>query len=143
MAVDVTIMLGGEHHSEWLSTYMFNKIFKGRDDIEGVTTTGDVIIGNDVWIGNGAKILSGVTIGNGCVIGANALVTKNMDAYTICGGVPAKMIRKRFGDETIEKLEKIKWWDWPEWNIYKARPLLQNNDIEKLIEYYESEIAKN
>ncbi|GMO34656.1 MAG: hypothetical protein Ta2B_15100 [Termitinemataceae bacterium] len=136
IAVDVTIMLGGEHHTEWISTYMFNKIFAGNDDIEGVKSKGNVTIGNDVWIGNGAKVMSGVTIGDGCVIGANALVTKDMPAYSICVGVPAKILKKRFSEETINKLEEIKWWNWSYEDINKVIPILQNNNIEMLIEYY-------
>ncbi|MDR1468069.1 MAG: CatB-related O-acetyltransferase [Spirochaetaceae bacterium] len=141
LAAGVTILLGGEHHAEWLSTYMFNKALEGPDDIEGVTSKGDVIIGNDVWIGSEAKILSGVRIGDGCVIGANSLVTKDIPDYTISVGVPAKVIRKRFPDEVIGKLKEIAWWEWPDWDIYKAIPLLQNNDIEKLIEYHEGRTA--
>lgn len=72
---------------------------------------GDIIIGNDVWIGYEAVILSGVTIGDGAVIGCRAVVTKDVPPYTIVGGVPAKPIRKRFDEETIKELQKIKWWD--------------------------------
>ena len=64
---------------------------------------GDIVIGNDVWIGYEAVILSGVTIGDGAIIGSRAVVTKDVEPYTIVGGVPAKPIRKRFDDETIQK----------------------------------------
>lgn len=69
------------------------------------------IIGNDVWIGARAMILSGVKIGDGAVIAAGAVVTKDVEPYTIVGGVPAKPIRKRFTDEQIDALIKLKWWD--------------------------------
>ena len=82
------------------------------DTKEGV----QVIIGNDVWIGSGVRILSGVTIGDGAVVGTGAVVTKDLEPYGIYAGVPAKLIRKRFDDETIAALLKIKWWnrgeDW-------------------------------
>ncbi|MDR0476125.1 MAG: CatB-related O-acetyltransferase [Treponema sp.] len=137
LAAGVTILLGGEHHAEWISTYIFNKMLEGPEDIEGVTSKGDVIIGNDVWIGNEAKILSGVRIGDGCVIGANSLVTRDIPDYAVSAGNPAKVIKKRFSDEMIAKIRELQWWDWPDWEIYKAIPLLQNNDLDKLIEFNE------
>jgi len=70
-----------------------------------------VIIGNDVWIGNNVLIMDGITIGDGAIIAAGTIITKDVDPYTIVGGVPAKPIRKRFTDEQIEKLLNIKWWD--------------------------------
>lgn len=75
-------------------------------------TTGDIVIGNDVWIGYEAVILSGVKIGDGAVIGARAVVTKDVPPYTVVGGVPAKTIRKRFDDATVEKLLALRWWGW-------------------------------
>lgn len=70
-------------------------------------------IGNDVWIGHGAVIQAGVTVGNGAAIASNAVVTKDVPAYAIVGGVPAKVIKYRFNVEQIEALQKIAWWDWP------------------------------
>lgn len=69
-------------------------------------------IGNDVWIGNNVMIFDNVKIGDGAIIAAGAVVTKNVEPYEIVGGVPTKLIRRRFDEETIEKLLKIKWWDW-------------------------------
>lgn len=68
-------------------------------------------IGNDVWIGYNAYIRAGITIGNGCIIGAGAVVTKNIEPYTIVAGVPAKKIKDRFNAEKIFKLEQDKWWN--------------------------------
>ena len=73
-----------------------------------------VTIGNDVWIGEGVCIMSGVSIGDGAIIGAHAVVTHDVEPYSIVAGVPAKVIRNRFDDDTIKKLEDIKWWDWPD-----------------------------
>ena len=76
-----------------------------------------VFIGNDVWIGHNVIILPGVTIHDGAVCAAGAVVTHDVPPYTIVGGVPAKPIRKRFSDDIIEQLLKIRWWDWPEEKI--------------------------
>jgi acetyltransferase-like isoleucine patch superfamily enzyme len=70
-----------------------------------------IIIGNDVWIGNYVSIMDGVTIGNGAIIGYGALVTKDVEPFTIVGGIPAKKIRKRFTDEQINYLQRYKWWN--------------------------------
>lgn len=93
---------------------------------------GNIEIGNDVWIGYEAVILSGVSIGDGAIIGTRAVVTKDVPPYTIVGGVPAKPIRKRFDDETIEKLESLRWWDWSEESIKRNIAAIRSGDIAKL-----------
>lgn len=98
-----------------------------------------VYVGNDVWIGMDAIILAGVHIGNGAVVGAGAVVTRDVPPYAVVGGVPAKIIRKRFATETIEHLEKLKWWEADPEILKKhvalfSKPFLQNkselNDME-------------
>ncbi|MDR2194178.1 MAG: CatB-related O-acetyltransferase [Treponema sp.] len=138
IAGGVEILLGGEHRTDWISTYPFNAFIENYKYIKGHPhTKGNIIIGNDVWIASNSKIMSGVTIGNGCVIAANAVVTKDMPYYSICGGIPAKIIKQRFSDKIIKKLEEIKWWDWSDEHICKVIPLLQSNAIEALIQYYD------
>lgn len=125
------------HTLKSLSTYSFPIFFDewnlNRDEIgKAWDNQGDIIIGNDVWVGYEAVIMAGVTIGDGAIIGARALVTKDVTPYTIVGGVPAKPIRRRFDDRTIETLQKISWWNWPYERIQKAIPYIQSGDIETL-----------
>ena len=96
----------------------YNKIFDC--DIKGYERR-QIIIGHDVWIGRGVVLQGGVRIGNGAVIAANAVVTKDVPPYTIVGGSPAKFIRFRFDAKTIARMEKIRWWEWPESRIVAAK----------------------
>ena len=127
------------HKMTSLSTYTFPLFFeewglKKENVAQAWDQKGDIMIGNDVWIGYEAVILSGVTIGDGAVIGCRAVVTKDIPPYTIVGGVPAKPIRKRFDEETIKELQKIKWWDWPEEKITEKIQAIQAGDLEGLRE---------
>ena len=127
------------HRIASLSTYTFPLFFEEwgleKENVaQAWDQKGDIIIGNDVWIGYEAVILSGVTIGDGAVIGCRAVVAKDVPPYTIVGGVPAKPIRKRFDEETIKELQKIKWWDWPEEKIAGKIPAIQAGDLEELRE---------
>ena len=127
------------HKMASLSTYTFPLFFeewglKKENVAQAWDQKGDIVIGNDVWIGYEAVILSGVTIGDGAVIGCRAVVTKDIPPYTIVGGVPAKPIRKRFDEETIKELQKIKWWDWPEEKITEKIQAIQAGDLEGLRE---------
>ena len=137
IALGAVFMLGGEHRGDWCTTYPFNVIMPQFSYIEGhPRIKGDIVVGNDVWIGSGAKVMSGVHIGDGSIIAANAVVTKDVEPYTIVGGVPAKVIKKRFSDEKIQILEQRKWGDWNYEDIYNVIPLLQSENIEKLTAYY-------
>ena len=132
------IFNSANHSLSSLSTYPFPIFFEEWDsDVKNITSAwdnkGDIIIGNDVWIGYEAIILAGVTIGDGAVIGTRAVVTKDIPPYSIVGGVPAKLIRKRFSPETIKSLLKIKWWNWPPERIKQCIPEIQAGNIEYLI----------
>jgi acetyltransferase-like isoleucine patch superfamily enzyme len=136
IADDVVIMLGGEHRTDWVTTYPLNEYFKKWTSIKGhPATKGNVIIGNDVWIGREALILSGVTIGDGAVIGAKALVTKDVMPYSIVAGNPAKHIRYRFDADIVAKLTELKWWNWSDSIICKSTPFLLSNDMNSLLEF--------
>lgn len=134
------LFTSGNHTMKSLSTYPFPIFFEewgldGKDICGAWDNKGDIVIGNDVWIGYEAVILSGVTIGDGAVIGSRAVVTKDVEPYTIVGGVPAKPIRKRFDEQTIEKLEKIGWWDWSEEQIRQNIGAIQAGDVDALSKF--------
>jgi acetyltransferase-like isoleucine patch superfamily enzyme len=134
----VKIFLGGNHRVEWVSTFPFSEfanIFDNGKLIKGhPSTKGDVVIGNDVWIGYGVTILSGVTIEDGAVIAANSCVTKNVNAYEIVAGNPAKPVKKRFDDASVKALLNIQWWNWDEQRINQNLPLICSNNIEAFLQ---------
>ncbi len=127
---------GANHTLKSLSTYPFPIFYEewshGIWADKSWDNKGDIKIGNDVWIGYDAIIMAGVTIGDGAIIATRAVVTKDVPPYTIVGGVPAKIIRKRFSDEVIEELLKQKWWDLPNEEILKRIKYIQTGDIEGL-----------
>lgn len=134
---NVTILLGGGHRVDWVTTYPFNILFPKAERFSGhPCSKGDVVIGNDVWIGREAMILSGVEIGDGAVVAARSVVTKNVAPYSIVGGNPARHVRFRFTDSQINNLQDIAWWNWPLSRIEEAWPLLLSSDIENFIASY-------
>jgi acetyltransferase-like isoleucine patch superfamily enzyme len=139
IADDVVIMIGGEHRTDWVSTYPFRIRFEmeGRYEDGHPSSKGDVVIGNDVWIGRGARILSGVTIGDGASIGAYSVVSKNVRAYAIVAGNPAQEVRRRFPDDHVEALLRTRWWDWSDDAVREAVPLLCSGSIDAFLERYD------
>jgi acetyltransferase-like isoleucine patch superfamily enzyme len=137
IAGNVNIYLGGNHRTEWVTTFPFGHIhqnvFNSFNGLGHPSTKGDVIIGNDVWIGAGVTIMSGVKIGDGSVIANNSHVVKNIEPYSLVGGNPAKLIKYRFTAEQIEKLLEIKWWNWDDIKINKLVPLMCNSNIDEFI----------
>ena len=120
-----------------LSTYPFPIFYDewgldGKNVADAWDNKGDIVVGNDVWIGYEAVLLSGVTIGDGAIIGTRAVVTQDVPPYTIVGGVPAKPIRRRFDDATIDALLALRWWDWPREKLARNIDAIQAGQLEEL-----------
>lgn len=131
------LFTSANHALRSLSTYPFPIFFDeweldAKDIRSAWDNKGDIILGNDVWVGYEAVILSGVTIGDGAIIGTRAVVTKDVPPYTIVGGVPAKPLRRRFDDKTVERLLALRWWDWEEEKIRHHIAAIQAGDVEAL-----------
>ncbi|WP_300512131.1 CatB-related O-acetyltransferase [uncultured Phocaeicola sp.] len=125
------------HTLKSLSTYTFPLFFEEwnlpkSDVVSAWDNKGDIVIGNDVWIGYDAIIMAGVTIGDGAIIGTRAVVTKDVEPYSIVGGVPAKEIRKRFSTDIIARLQELQWWNWDADIIRNSIKAIQDGDLGSL-----------
>ena len=130
------IMNGANHRMNGITTYPFNILGSGWEKVtpklEDLPLKGDTVIGNDVWIGENVTILPGVHIGDGSIIGANSVVGKNIEPYSICVGNPVRVIKKRFDEETINKLLSLQWWNWDEDRIFNNLEALVNGDLNNI-----------
>jgi acetyltransferase-like isoleucine patch superfamily enzyme len=130
MANNINIFLGGNHRTDWITTFPFGHIYQdelGGSDILGhPSTKGDVVIVNDVWIGSSVTIMSGIHIGDGAVLSANACVVKDVAPYHIVGGNPAKSLKQRFEDDIVETLLRLNWWDLPLEDIKNISKILSS-----------------
>ncbi|MET3409944.1 MULTISPECIES: CatB-related O-acetyltransferase [Methylobacterium] len=137
IADKVEILLGGDHRLDWASTYPFaamRGLFPDAAAPEDFhASRGDVVIGHDVWLGSGCMILSGVTVGHGAVVAARAVVTRDVPAYAVVAGNPAKVVRHRFDAATVEALVAAAWWDLPHDAVTRLVPLLQSGRIADLL----------
>jgi virginiamycin A acetyltransferase len=143
LAQDCKFMLQfADHHMNSFTTYplFWNKLEEVNSYFECIPDKkyfikeyGPTLIGNDVWIGYDALIMPSVKIGDGAIIGARSLVTKDVEPYTIVAGNPAKVIRKRFPQQTIDKLLKIQWWNWEIEKIMMHYDDIMNCEIDKLV----------
>ena len=131
------LMNGGTHAMTGFSTYPFSIFGHGWDDGFDPATwqaghKGDTVIGADVWIGTDAVLMPGVTIGPGAIIAARAVVSRDVPPYALAAGNPARIVRRRFDDETVARLLRIAWWDWPIDKIGRNLDAIRGADLATL-----------
>lgn len=142
IAAGVKVLLGGEHRTDWLTTYPFPAMMKGLEDIKDYAPSkGDVVIGSDCWICADASILSGVTIGHGAIVAAGAVVTRDVPPFAVVGGNPCKFIRWRFDEDVREQLLQAAWWDWPMEEVKSVARMLSGSDLDGFLAYIRSRKA--
>jgi acetyltransferase-like isoleucine patch superfamily enzyme len=126
---------GGLHRVDWISTFPLRWIFRLPGALEDghPATKGDITVGNDVWLGIGVTVLSGVTIGDGAVVGSRAVVASDVRPYAVVVGNPAREIARRFDDEQVDALLRIRWWDWPLEVILNNVSIICSSDVDALI----------
>ncbi len=138
IAAETRFIMTGDHKLDAFSTYPFPIFGNGWEtafDVFDLPVKGDIIIGNDVWFGYDSLIMNGVTIGNGAIIATRAVVVKDVPAYSIVAGNPAKVVKMRFDETTIQRLEKLAWWNWDINKITENLKLICNlnlDDLEKV-----------
>ncbi len=122
------IYCGGDHRMDWISTYPFQIVIDNQKMEGHPASKGGVVIGNDVWIGNDVSIMSGSVIGDGCCIGAESVLRGKFAPYTVIAGNPAKSYKSRFSIGTVQKLQKLAWWEWELDDVRKILPELQSSN---------------
>lgn len=140
IAENVTFILSSEHKTNLLSTFPFDAIYGNNNSDAG--SKGNIVVGDDVWIGYGSIILSGVNIGQGAVIAAGSVVTKNVEPYSVVGGVPAKLLKYRFSDDVINLLKQVDY-NKVDYEIVKNNPNLFGKTIGEIpIELLKNELIR-
>lgn len=137
IAAETKFIMTGDHKLDAFSTYPFPIFGNGWENaynIMDLPVKGDIIIGHDVWLGYDCLIKNGVTIGNGAIIATRAVVTKDVPAYSIVAGNPAKVVKMRFDEDTIKRLEAIAWWNWSPEKITRNLGAITRLDLKALEE---------
>jgi len=131
VAPDADFYVGGQHRTEWVSQYGLRAMLglPGAHEDGFTHGRGDIVVGSDTWVTNGCTVMSGVTIGDGAVVGTKAVVAKDVRPYAIVVGNPAREIRRRFSDEQVDALLRIRWWDWPTAKVKEHIELIASPDI--------------
>ncbi len=135
IAAETKFIMTGDHKLDAISTYPFPVFKNGWEnayDILNLPVKGDIIVGHDVWFGYGCLIKNGVTIGSGSIIAAGSVIVKDVPPYSIVAGNPAKVVKMRFDDKTIDRLLQIAWWDMDIKDITENLPLLSHLNIDQL-----------
>ncbi|ODS58283.1 MAG: acetyltransferase [Agrobacterium sp. SCN 61-19] len=140
--IAAAVRINATNHPTWRPT-LHHFTYRAADYFDGAENDHDffawrrdnrVVIGHDVWIGHGATVLPGVTVGDGAVIGAGAVVSRNVEPYTIVGGVPAKLIRERFPRPVAERMQALAWWDWDHDRLFAALDDFRHMDAEEFVQ---------
>lgn len=128
------IMNGGNHATDWFTTFPFPVFGNGWEVAmpSAWPNRGDTVVGHDVWIGYGATIMPGVQIGNGAIVATGAVVTRDVEPFAIVGGNPAERIRYRFDGDTRARLTDIGWWDWDAEKITRHVAAICSGDLDAL-----------
>lgn len=137
VASGLKLYCGGNHRSDWFSTFPFGHVYSQFFQIKPIVGTpvsnGNITIGNDVWIGRDVTIFSGICVGDGAIIASNSHVVKDVLPYTIVGGNPAKIIKCRFNDDIVRKIHDLQWWNLNVKELEKIVPYLcfqESDDVE-------------
>lgn len=128
------IMNGANHPMDGFSTYPFAAMGSGWElgaDWPD-NSRGNTVVGNDVWIGREAMIMPGVTIGDGAIIGARAVVTRDVSAFAVVAGNPARTVKQRFEQPIVQRLQRIAWWDWDAEKITRNLDAIRGLDLDAL-----------
>lgn len=135
IAPDADFYVGGLHRVEWVSLYGLRAMLELPGAYEDGFThgRGDIVVGSDTWVTNGCTVMSGVTIGDGAVVGTKAVVAKDVRPYAIVVGNPAREIGRRFSDEQVAALLRIRWWDWPTELVKERVDALSSPDVDAFI----------
>ena len=131
------ITQSANHDTRGFSTYPFQQMLGHADiaDVADACRPGPVLdntIGHDAWIGMDAMVMPGVTIGNGAIIAARSVVVRDVPPYTVVGGNPAKVVKQRFPDAVIARLQELAWWDWPVTTIADHAAAITGADLARL-----------
>lgn len=143
IAAGVHLLVGGEHDLTAISTYTFS-IMSGADwQVAESIPSARITIGSDAWVATNSIVLGNVTIGHGAVIAAGSVVTRDIPAYAMAAGAPARVLRFRFEPDQVNTLLEMAWWDWPDDLILAAEPLLRASDIQALRKFYLSRVLQS